>query len=145
MTRRLEKNARTMIDATAFGVFRPVNQFANPRQGNGRGAHRARLQRHIKVQARQTLGANFRSRRPQHQHFRMGRGVAPSQHPVVIGVPVAGSTNTAPTGTSPRSAAARASDKARCMNGLGLVAMGSSWRAHPCRSSDVSAFIGDLW
>lgn len=70
----LEKT-RAVQDPTAFGIIRRENEFADPRQADRAGAHHARLERHIKVQARQTIIAKFPSRCANGLNFGMGRWV----------------------------------------------------------------------
>ena len=75
-----------------------------------RRAHRARLQRDIKIAIREPRLCRSAARRAQHQHLGMRGRIVPRLDLVAGRAPApapAGSTRTAPTGTSPRARRAR--------------------------------------
>src|SRR5271166_2475608 len=60
---RLTKKTRTMIDGAAFWVGRAIIEAAQAGKGNRAGAHRAGLERHVKVAADEPVGADRRGGR----------------------------------------------------------------------------------
>lgn len=59
MASRLRIEAYAVVDGPALRVLRTVVEPANTGEGNGRGTHRARLQRHIEIGAGQALLAKL--------------------------------------------------------------------------------------
>jgi hypothetical protein len=107
-----------MGDAARLGVGRAVVKPSDPRGRDRGGAHRARLERNVKVAAGQPLGPEPGAGLTDRKHLGMGGRVghvrACGSRRGHIACP-SGPTTTAPTGTSPLSAAARASVSAASM------------------------------
>lgn len=78
----LVEDRRSVIHAAAFRVIGAEIQAADAGEGNGGGAHRARLQRDIEVKTRQPLSAAARAGGADGQNFRMGGRVAQFTRPV---------------------------------------------------------------
>jgi hypothetical protein len=72
---RLREKPGTMIDRAAFGIARGKVEPAHTGEGNRGGAHRAGLERHVKVAAGQPLRSKFGAGQTNRQDFRMRRRV----------------------------------------------------------------------
>lgn len=76
------EDSRPMIDAAAFRIVGAEINPANPRHGNGGGAHRAGFQRDVKVAGGEPGPAEFPRPFPDYHDFGMRRGVSPFLDPV---------------------------------------------------------------
>ena len=63
------EKARAVVDRAALGVRSGVVEAAQAGQGDRAGAHRARLERHIKIAAGEPFGAQSRRGRADDEHF----------------------------------------------------------------------------
>lgn len=80
----LREKTRAMIHRPALGIGGPIDKPAEPGVAQRAGAHRARLQRHIKRAAkRQAIITEARASFPQRQHFRMSAGILKSDRPIM--------------------------------------------------------------
>lgn len=69
---RLREEAHAIVHRTALRVLRAVVEPADAGEGNGGGAERAGLQRHIEIRARQPLLAELAGGLADHRDLGMG-------------------------------------------------------------------------
>ena len=72
----LREKARAMLHRAAFGIGRAEIKPADAGEGDGRGAHGARLERHIEIAVDQPLAAELRAGRADGKQLGMRRRVA---------------------------------------------------------------------
>ena len=128
MAGRLGEEARAMLDGAAFRVWRAEIEPADAGEGDGRGAHGARLERDIEVAIDEPLAAKPGAGLANGEQLGMGGRIVKLKRAVAGAWPaprLTALTTTAPMGTSPRRPAASASAKARSMGRL----LGSSTSA----------------
>jgi len=76
------ENLETRADCAAFGIVRAVDQTGNTRLYDGAGAHAARLNRHVKSRASQTVVPGSARPFAQNYNFCVRRRVAIANCPI---------------------------------------------------------------
>jgi len=72
---RVGEDVRPVLDAAALGIASAEIEPAQPRQRNGRRAHRAGLQGDVDVSLAEPLGADDLAGMADRQHLRMSGGI----------------------------------------------------------------------
>ena len=78
----LGKEARAVLDGTAFRIWRAEIEPADARKGDGRGAHAAWFERDIQVAADEPLAAEPGTSLPDRQQLGMGGGIVGAERPI---------------------------------------------------------------
>ena len=113
---RTGQNLKTRAKRAALRVIRSINQSRNARLNDSSRAHRAGLQRHIKSRIGQSVIPKRAGGFTQYDHFSVSGWIAiPNRAVARFRDHCSTHTSTAPMGTSPASAEARASSIASCM------------------------------
>ncbi len=84
VTGGLAEEPRPILNRAAFLVPCTIIKPPDSGEGDGACAHRAGLQRDIKVAIRKPLGSERLAGRPNDLHFRMGSGIVQFQGPVAV-------------------------------------------------------------
>ncbi len=71
VTLRMGKDARALCHPAGFRIARPIVKPCNPGGGHRAGAHRAGLERDVKIMARQALASRCGTGGAQREDFRM--------------------------------------------------------------------------